>query len=94
MRGMSGVLLFAGLVAGCGGVVEDAPDEATLTAAPSESGDEVTAMECNNNSIHYAQYFHINGVQCGLAYHYCDGRIYQTGCEGITFTEAWFCPCP
>lgn len=94
MRGMIGALMFAGLVAGCGGAMEDAPDDATLPAAPSESPDEVTAMACNNKSVHYAQYFYSNGVECGLAYYYCDGRVAQSGCQTSTYTEYYYCPCP
>ncbi len=95
MRGMIGVLTFAVLVVGCGNGLEEAPDDATLPAGPPESREEVTAMAmCRNNQVHYAQYFHINGVECGLAYHYCDGRIVESGCTGVTFTEYWFCGCP
>ncbi|RKH55905.1 hypothetical protein D7W81_35210 [Corallococcus aberystwythensis] len=91
---MIGALMFAGLVAGCGGGMEDVGEEATLSATPSENPADVNALACTNNSVHYAQYFYENGVECGLRYYFCDGREATRGCQTETYTQYYYCGCP
>ncbi len=51
-------------------------------------------MACTNKSVHDAQSFYSKGVECGLAYYFCDGRVAQSGCQTSTDTEHWYCGCP
>lgn len=97
MRGLMGALMFAGLVAGCGGGMEDVQDDASLpttSEAPAASPGEVQALACNNNTAYYARYYYSNGVECGLRYFFCDGREASRGCETTTYTEYYYCGCP
>lgn len=103
MRKLMGALCVAGLMAGCGGTMEDAQtpegaETSTSTAVPANDADgKVGALAaCRDNQAHYARYFYDeSGRECGLMYWFCDGREAGRGCETSNYTIFYNnCSCP
>lgn len=97
MRKILGALCVAGLLAGCGGTVEDVEKTETSSAAPADTADGKVGAQavCKKNVAHYARYFYDqNGQECGLKYWFCDGSEAGRGCETQTYSELYNCSCP
>ncbi len=97
MRKILGALCVVGLMAGCGGAVEEQEPTQTSAVAPVDGTDGKVGAQavCKPNVAYYARYYYDqSGRECGLKYWFCDGREAGRGCETSTFNELYNCSCP